>query len=233
MTTKPQSHTSLDLLPPLPWGSARGRKSVLVSPQSPEGEWRGGLGRLSVRVGVFLLTLLILTACNSEMKRAKVILIDPVRHYYPVIQGEMMKVSFEFENVSDDPLFIDEVQTSCGCLLPSNDLPIIVLPHKSGFVHLTFNTIKNTGYVCHYVYCYGNFADSSYVELSFDTNVVPDADYIRDYEQLWHEQSDRAASGRDFVDGLTSQKGYYVDDISTPRDDRRQQVQDAIDELMP
>ena len=167
--------------------------------------------------------LLCLTACQKQLKPASVIVIDPIRHYYPVIQGEMMDVTYEVENTSENPLFIQEIQTTCGCLIPRDELPIIILPHKSGFVHLEFNTIKNTGYVCHYVYCYGNFRDSSHVEMQFDTNVVPKADYVRDYEQLWNEHAKRKVSVREFVDGTTAQKGYYTEGNIAPQEEQREE----------
>ena len=143
---------------------------------------------LSFIICLFLF-ILSLVSCEKELKPATVAIKDPVRHYYPVLQGETLEVSYEIENTSDNPLFIREIQTTCGCIIPRTDLPIIILPKKSGFVEVGFNTIKNTGYVCHYIYCYGNFKDSTCIELQFDTNVVPRADYIRDYEQLWHEQT--------------------------------------------
>ncbi|MBR1755722.1 MAG: DUF1573 domain-containing protein [Bacteroidaceae bacterium] len=180
-----------------------------------------------------LAIMISFAACQKELKPATVAVKDPVRHYYPVIQGETLGVTYELENTSDNPLFIREIQTTCGCVVPRDELPIVVLPKKSGFVHLEFNTIKNNGYVCHWVYCYGNFKDSTCVELQFDTNVVPSADYIRDYEQLWHEQSLANRSLRDYVDGLSSQKGYYTDALIDPRAERSEERQDAIDNLTP
>lgn len=174
-----------------------------------------------------------MVSCDKELKPASVILVDPVRHYYPVLQGEMMNLSYEIENTSDNPLFIQEVQTTCGCVVPREELPIVILPHKIGFVNLTFNTIKNTGYVNHFVYCYGNFKDSTCIEFEFDTNVVPRADYIHDYEQLWQEQTKGAESIRDFVDGMPGQKGYYTETYVTPRTRRKDAVQDEIDEKAP
>ena len=180
---------------------------------------------------IFLLSAaLLLISCEKELKPVHVVVVDPVRHYYPVIQGELMGVTYELENVDEEPLFIREVQTTCGCLVPRDELPIVVLPHKSGFVHLDFNTIKNTGYVSHYVYCYGNFADSTYIELSFDTNVVPRADYIRDYEQLWTEQTNHKGSMREFVDGTTAQKGYYTEDAATARQRRDKAARQPAEE---
>jgi hypothetical protein len=182
---------------------------------------------------LIFVSVCFLLSCEKNLKPASIILVDPVRHYYPVIQGEMMNISYEFENTSDNPLFIQEIQTTCGCLIPRSELPIVVLPHKVGFINLTFNTIKNTGYVNHFIYCYGNFQDSTCVEMSFDTNVVPRADYIRDYEQLWHEQNDDSKNMRDFVDGMPGQKGYYTEDEISPRTKRKDAIQEDVDRIAP
>lgn len=187
-----------------------------------------------IRRGVLLCTfVLCFVSCDKQLKPASVIVVDPIRHYYPVIQGEMMDLSYEIENTSDNPLFIQELQTTCGCIVSRDELPIVVLPHKIGYVHLTFNTIKNTGYVDHFIYCYGNFQDSTCVELEFDTNVVPRADYVHDYEQLWQEQTKGARSIRDFVDGMPGQKGYYTNPEMTPRTRRKESVQDEVDRVAP
>jgi len=175
------------------------------------------------------LLLLALISCKKELKPATVVIRDPVRHYYPVIQGDILDVVYEIENTSDNPLFIKEVQTTCGCLIPRDELPIVILPHKFGSLRITFNSIKNTGYVCHYVYCYGNFRDTTCVEMQFDTNVVPSADYIRDYEQLWHEQSKQRRTIRNVVDGEESQKGYYTEDFVDPRNQHKEEIQNEID----
>lgn len=185
------------------------------------------------KVIAFCFTVLCFVACDKQLKPASVIVVDPIRHYYPVIQGEMMNLSYEIENISDNPLFIQEIQTTCGCVISRDDLPIVVLPHKIGYIRLTFNTIKNTGYVDHFIYCYGNFQDSTCIELEFDTNVVPRADYVHDYEQLWQEQHTDAKSIRDFVDGMPGQKGYYTNPEISPRTRRKEAIQEEIDEVAP
>ena len=155
---------------------------------------------------ILVMTAFVLSSCHKKLELATVLVVDPVRHYYPVIQGDMMEIKYELENTSENPLFIHEIQTTCGCIVPKSELPIVVLPHKTGSVNVTFNTIKNTGYVDHFIYCYGNFRDTTCIELEFDTNVVPSADYIRDYEELWYEQNalDRKFKGQDG-------KNYYTD----------------------
>ena len=138
-------------------------------------------------VAILAVMVAVFASCNKRLKPATVLIANPVLHLNPVPQGEALKILFEIENTSNNPLFIQEIQTTCGCIVPKNELPIVILPHRMGTVHLASNTIKNTGYVDHFVYCYGNFDGEDHIELEFDTNVVPRADYIRDYEQLMTE----------------------------------------------
>lgn len=185
---------------------------------------------LSFALGLFLVPVL-LTACQKKLKPVEVEITDPVRHYYPVIQGEMLAVTYEIENVSGHPLFIREVQTSCGCLIPRDDLPLVILPKRTGKLRLFFDTIKNSGFVSHYVWCYGNFADSTWRELRFTTNVVPSADYVHDYEELFQNRESESWTFKDLVDGRSADKGYYIDDGTDPRAEELRKAQEAADRL--
>lgn len=175
------------------------------------------------------LFLTALTGCNKQLMPAEVEVIDPIRHYYPVVQGEQLDINYEIENISDEPLVIQEIQTTCGCLIPADELPIVVLPNKSSRVHLTYDSSKNTGMVQHYVWLYGNFTDSTYRELSFDTNVVPPADYTRDYEELYHEKVMGHRSLHELVNGSASEKGYYTD-FGDPRAEEIKERQRKADQ---
>lgn len=174
--------------------------------------------------------LLALTSCfKKELEPVEVTITDPIRHYYPVIQGEILGITYEIKNESDNTLVIQEVQTTCGCIIPTDDLPLMILPKRVGYLRLAYNTIKNSGYVTHYAWLYGNFTDSIWRELKFETNVVPSADYVRDYEQLWHEQTTKTGSMRDLVDGESSEKGYYTPDGTDPRAKQIEERQRELD----
>ena len=150
--------------------------------------------------------------CKKELQPVDVEITDPIRHYYPVVQGEQLAVTYEIENISDQPLVIQEIQTTCGCILPKDELPMVILPDKTGRIRLNYDTTKNTGEVEHYVWVYGNFTDSIWREMHFTTNVVPPADYTRDYEMIYQEKVTGIATAiKDFVDGKSSEKGYYTD----------------------
>lgn len=177
---------------------------------------------------------LLLGACKEkELQPAEVFITDPDRHYYPVIQGEILKIDYEIENIGDETLVIKEIQTSCGCIVPYDELPIMVLPNRKNHIKLAYNTIKNMGHVEHQVYLYGNFTDSVYRQLNFDTNVVPAADYLRDYEELWQVQEDKygGSSVKDLVDGNSSDKGYYTDRKGDVRENTRRDRQQKADEF--
>ena len=171
-----------------------------------------------------------LTACKQkELKPVDAIITDPDRHYYPVIQGETLKLVYEIENPTDNTLVIQEVQTSCGCIVPTDELPLMILPKSTGRLKLGYESIKNTGYVKHQVYLYGNFTDSIYRQLNFDTHVVPPADYTRDYEQLYIESQTGTGSLRHLIDGSSSEKGYYTDH-GDPRENQKDEIQEFFDE---
>ena len=47
-------------------------------------------------------------------------------------------------------------------------------------------------------------------ELKFDVNIVPDADYTRDYEELYQDFNTKNGIVREMVDGKESELGYYI-----------------------
>ena len=180
----------------------------------------------------FALISLFVLSCERELKPVDVEITDPKRHYYPVIQGELLGITYEIENMSKDPLFIQEIQTTCGCMVPQDKLPIVIPPKQKGKVHLTYNSTKNTGYVEHFAWFYGNFADSTWREVRFDTNVVPPVDYTPDYEELFHKVETRSPDIKDLVDGKSTEKGYYTDEGIDPRDRNRKETQKKADSFV-
>lgn len=173
-----------------------------------------------------------MASCERKLEDAQVEIVDPKRHYYPVLQGELLGVTYEIENTGKTPLFIREIQTTCGCLVVNDELPIVILPNKTGSVHLTYNSLKNVGYVEHFAWLYGNFADSTYREIQFDTNVVPPTDYTRDYEERFRDYEMRSPTLKDLVDGKTTEKGYYTDQGIDPRQENLDEMNNYVDGII-
>lgn len=128
-----------------------------------------------------------------------------------------MDMVFEIRDTCDNPLFIQEVQMSVGLEL-QNDIPIIVLPHKSVLLCVTYNSTKHIGKVDHFINLFGNFerpdgklVDTTMVTINFDINVVPPGDYYHDYEQYYYEDETKSTI-RNAVDGADGSKRYFMSD---------------------
>lgn len=154
-----------------------------------------------------------LGACRKNIGMTTVHVPDSVRHYYPILTGEILNLSFLLENTGDQPLIIRDIQTSCGCIVPELDTRML-LPGKQVRLLFKYESAKNIGYVEHTIRIYGNIKPNGVYKLKFDTNVVTHADYTRDYEELYKEEVERSNIIRGLVDGDESEKGYWTDDIS-------------------
>lgn len=166
------------------------------------------------KLTVFILPLLFLmTSCmNIDEKKTTIEIEDNKRHYYPVLAGQMLDVVFKIKNTGENPLIVTDIITSCGCLKLDGKNVFSVPPGKERLLTLSYNSSKNVGYVEHYVTLYGNFKNKEKEELIFDVNVVPNALYTKDYEELYQEEKDKDGALKDFVDGDESNKGYYMDE---------------------
>lgn len=183
-------------------------------------------------ITLVILAVLAIAACERELRPVDVEITDPKRHYFPVIQGELLGITYDIENTSKDPLFIREIQTTCGCMISNDKLPIVIPPKTTSKIHFTYNSTKNTGYVEHFAWLYGNFADSTWRELQFDTNVVPPVDYTPDYEELFHQVETRSPDMKDLVDGKSTDKGYYTDEGIGPRDETNEEISDEVNNIL-
>ena len=166
--------------------------------------------------GVIYVALLALAvsavSCSKRVAPTSVEVKDPVRHYFPILQGQTLELVFEVANTGDNPLVITEIQTSCGCVVADRKSHIIVPPERSQFIRLKYDSNKNVGAVAHTIWVYGNILPAGLVKLKFDVNVVPDASYTRDYEELFREFGLKNGLVQRMVDGRETDKNYYTDD---------------------
>ena len=177
---------------------------------------RNSMIRMWVKVAACvcgLACMATLGSCRKNIGMTTVHVPDSVRHYYPILTGEILNLSFLLENTGDQPLIIRDIQTSCGCIVPELDTHML-LPGKQVRLLFKYESAKNIGYVDHTIRIYGNIKPNGVYKLKFDTNVVTHADYTRDYEELYKEEVERSNIIRGLVDGDESEKGYWTDDIS-------------------
>lgn len=156
--------------------------------------------------------LLTLLSCSTRVQYTTVEIKDPVRHYYPILQGQDLAVIVRVNNTGQVPLVIKDIQPSCGCIVLESGHEMVVPPGRFMYVTLRYDSRKNVGKADHAVRFWGNISPSGMAEMRFDVNVVPDASYHHDYEELF-DKTTNAQRIRDLVDGTGSETGlgYYVD----------------------
>lgn len=161
-----------------------------------------------------ILTSLWMTGCMNVLdKKTSLEVPDNGRHYYPILAGQMKDVSFNLINTGENPLMITDIITSCGCLkINDNEKAFSIPPGKERMLTLSYNSAKNIGYVKHYISLYGNFEKGPLHEIVFDINVVPHAQYTKDYEELYTEKVDARGGVEHLVEGEENNRGYYMDE---------------------
>ena len=152
---------------------------------------------------LLLIALVALVGCSRKVQYTTVEIKDPVRHYYPILQGQELSVMIRLTNKGKVPLVIRDIQPSCGCIILESDHEMVVPPERSMMVTLKYDSRKNVGKVEHAIRFWGNISPSG---------VVPDASYHHDYEEMYDkEESARRLSKYLEETGSEVAMGYYVD----------------------
>lgn len=167
-----------------------------------------------LKITCFLLGLVLLSGCNSDRENAFLELTtleieDPVRHYYPIVRGLELNIVVKVTNTGNHALKIYNVLPSCGCTLAEYRKRAIA-PGDSGFIQLKYDSTKNVGKVGVYTTIVANTKQHSHT-VYFDLNVVPDALYTKDYEELYQIKKDEEGLVQELIEGKTNQRGYIVD----------------------
>lgn len=82
-----------------------------------------------------------LTAAREKASKdtTSVQLIDSVKNFGTITEGEKVEFSYRFKNIGNKPLVISETHAFCGCTKPETpEKPI--LPGEVGFIKVVFNS---------------------------------------------------------------------------------------------
>ncbi len=169
---------------------------------------------------LFITLIILLSSCEfrkpsiENVKRTKMEVIDPERHYYPILRDSELNVAYKIYNRGVEPLIIYEVQASCGCI--QVDYPKGSIGQDDfGFITLDYDSAKNIGYVEFFITIIANTEKDIFTTIKFDVSVVTSPHYTRDYEEIYMERRKEKLAGE--VDGDLTQQGYYVDFTKTIR----------------
>ncbi|MBL7753795.1 MAG: DUF1573 domain-containing protein [Chitinophagaceae bacterium] len=167
------------------------------------------------RIAFLFLMLIFAAGCNwnvdkSKLAKTTVRFNDSTRHYFPIPQGKKLTATYRFFNTGQKPLAIIDVQTSCGCALAEYS-DRLIQPEGEGTIVIEYNSDKNLGFTEIFTTVIANTEPSMHT-LHFDVNVVPDALYVKDYEEIFYKEEKKKKGGvKELVDGDETQQGYYTD----------------------
>ena len=161
---------------------------------------------------IVFITSCVITQNKEKLAKTKIKFKYSIRHYFAIPQGKQQTAAFRFFNIGANPLSILEVQTSCGCAkaeFPSR----LIEPEGEGVITIKFDSHKNLGYSQIFVTVRANTEPIAFHTLIFDLNVVPDAHYIKDYEEVFKEREEKEGNSdiKKMVEGDESEAGYYLD----------------------
>lgn len=162
-----------------------------------------------------VLTIATLAGCkdsereNQFLGKTTMEIEDPVRHYYPILQGLKQNIVIKVTNTGEEPLKIHKVLPSCGCTIAKFSSSAIA-PGNDGFIELEYDSTKNIGYVGIYTTIIAN-TDKHHHTMFFDLNVVPESLHTKDYEELYHIEQEKKGGLQELVEGETNERGYLVD----------------------
>lgn len=149
-------------------------------------------------LATFFLPLWI--SCSGRVEPTTVEIEDPIRHYYPILEGEELWIEYEIRNTGKNALVINEIQTSCGCVV-HDAAKRITPPGRSARLTFRYDSSKNRGLVRHQIWLYGNFGTQSVMLLEFDVPVIPPSDHGSDYEESLPEKKRKNSPDNYYVDG--------------------------------
>jgi hypothetical protein len=168
----------------------------------------------------WLFLLLLLASCDlrkpdlESVKRTKMEVIDPERHYYPILRGSELTATYKLYNRGNEPLILYDVQASCGCI--DIDFPTSSIGKDGfGFIIVDYDSAKNIGFVEFFITILANTEKDVFTTVKFDLNVVTSPHYTRDYEEIYLKRREEKLAGA--VDGDLTQQGYYIDETRTVR----------------
>jgi hypothetical protein len=164
----------------------------------------------TIKILKLLMILVVVISCDFKENLVDVEIVDPVRHYYPVVQGQELNILIELKNKSDAPFKITDILTSCGCVIVKKGAFEVIPAQSTGYIELIYNSNKNIGLVNHFIYIYGNLNKLAKLEADFDVHVVPDALYTPDYEELYRREVGENGGTKNSVEGEENTKGYYI-----------------------
>lgn len=153
--------------------------------------------------------VLLMIFWRKTLSPTSITIVDPVRHYFPIVQSDELSITCEIINNGDEDLAITDIQPSNFAIAMDTPMPGIIPTGKSEILHFTFSSDKNIGFTHHVIRFFGNIKDKGLDSLVFDVHIVRPTLDGSDYEEIYYRKKQDEANI--LVDGERGQKSYWLD----------------------
>lgn len=158
---------------------------------------------------IIALVVLAMSFWQKTLKPTTLQVNDPVRHYFPIVQGDELSISCTITNTGKEDLAITDIQPSNFSITMDTPMPDIIPTGKSDILHFTFHSEKNIGLTRHVIRFFGNIEGGGLDSLTFDVHIVRPTLDGSDYEEIFYQNKQDDID--ELVDGGRGQKNYWVD----------------------
>ena len=162
---------------------------------------------------IFCLLLILpvaATGCRKLVCPTNVRIEHPVRHYLPILQGDILNMFWTLYNDGPEPLVIQDVQPSCSAVQLVSEVPAVVMAGDSVVMNFHFDTDKNVSLAAHAVRIYGNIEPEGEAEMNFDVHIIPPSDDRSDYEEHFFDK----LTEENVAEKRLKRNLYYTDSLS-------------------
>ena len=162
-----------------------------------------------------MLGALMFTGCRKSVGPTNVSAKDSIRHYYPIVQKDELRMVYEITNMGPEPLVLTDVQPSCVAISMESKMPNVIPVGRTEKLNFIYHSDMNVGYVSHDIRLYGNINPNGMCKLTFDVHVVRPSLERSDYEEIYF---DKRSLEEELVDGTLGEKGYWTGDGNDDED---------------
>lgn len=162
-----------------------------------------------ILLAIAAVVVLLMMFWQKTLEPTELSIQDPVRHYFPIVQGDNLSITCELTNTGQEDLAITDIQPSNFSISMDTPMPGIIPSGKSEILHFTFHSEKNIGFTRHTIRFFGNIKDEGLDSLVFDVHIVRPTIDGSDYEEIYYRNKQDELNV--LVDGERGQKSYWTD----------------------
>lgn len=167
---------------------------------------------------IAIAVILLLSSCVKRVGPTDIRILDPDRHYYAVVQGEDVRMSYMLINDGPHPLIISDIQPAELDIELAKEAPRLVPKGDSVRLCFVYHTDRNIGVTEHKIRMFANInsvngiVDTTHrgiATMRFDIHVVRPTVDRSDYEERYYA---KRPAWEILVDGTRGEQGYFTDE---------------------